>query len=278
MSSSLLPQPHAALSGTARSHPILVYQMGKVGSRTVFEGLAASGLGTPIFHLHRLAGIEAIERELAQHGGAGQERALEHLALSRHVRDRVVSESREHWNVITLVRDPVARNLSSFFYNLSDYVAASDLRQERREHTLHALVMAFLNGFDHAFSLRWFEQQLEPFFGIDVFAQPFSGERGYAIQETERCRLLILRTEDMERVLAGAMERFLGLSDFRPPAVNLGKQQGYAQLYRDLLDHIVLPPTYLSYVYDSRLARHFYTHEERAARTRFWSDPSSRRA
>lgn len=42
--------------------PILIYQMGKVGSKTVYESLKALNLATPVYHTHLLNKLEEIEK------------------------------------------------------------------------------------------------------------------------------------------------------------------------------------------------------------------------
>lgn len=71
---------------------VLIYQLGKVGSKAVRRTLQAAGAAT--FHMHR------------------PELAAEQLRLSREAGHRIV--------VITASRDLLARNISAFFENMSN--------------------------------------------------------------------------------------------------------------------------------------------------------------
>ncbi len=97
--------------------PLLVYQMGKVGSKTVTESLKMAKIGRPIYHIHLLATETLDENErkykaFTPHVGGD----LKYVWRSQYIRMRVDRGlNGEKWKILTLVRDPVARNLPTFF-------------------------------------------------------------------------------------------------------------------------------------------------------------------
>ena len=108
----------------------------------------------------------------------------------------------KRWDVITLVRDPVARNVSLFFEKLevpigydwferrkqlSDGELLAELGPLFEEHVLDPGGLARLD----VDPLHWFDLEMAPVFGVDIFATPFSPERGWQIYEGERARLLL---------------------------------------------------------------------------------------
>jgi hypothetical protein len=246
--------------------PVLVYQMGKVGSRAVFEALAALPVRPPaLYHFHELCGLDALEHALVQLGDAPP-RALEFVREAQAVRARFVAGDPLHWKVITLVRDPVARNLSSFFYDITRYVPDF---YERTPSSVE-LLEAFLTRPDHDTPLAWFEQQAEPLLSLDVYAAPFPREQGYALLRSERVAWLTLRAEDLAMRIAPAMHALLGIPDFACAKTNAGMDKPYAAAYQRFLSEAQLPAEYLDHVYGSRLARHFYDAGERERMRRRW--------
>jgi hypothetical protein len=252
--------------------PILVYQMGKVGSRSVFESLAALRLPRSIYHFHVFNGLDAIERSLCSEASPAP-RALEHVRSARRVRQCFVDQTPPHWDVITLVRDPVARNLSSFFHNIRDYLPDFEPGATYRAETL---LEAFLERFDHAATLTWFEDQFVDPFGMDVFAAPFPVQDGFEIRASARVRWLLLRAEDLDRRLATALASLLRLERVDTRCVNRSTDKAYGRVYREFIGQVVLPIEYLEWMYGSRLAQHFYASAELERLHTRWRYPASR--
>lgn len=236
---------------------LLIYQMGRVGSRTVLESVRAHPGGPDaLFHYHRLQGLDALERELLG-DPSSPARAIEYVRASQRFRHRLDAHPGP-WDVVTLVRDPVARNLSAFFHQLPRYVADAALGPELPDRMLLAI---FLERFDHRFALDWFDAELRRTFGVDVFATRFVFEGGQST-ETDRARILLLRCEDLDAHLPRVMHRWLGLSELRVVRSNRGVDHDFGARYRRFAGEVILPDAYLDAMYASRLARHFYSREE----------------
>lgn len=276
---------HARLRLAPRRSPILIYTVGKVGSSTVADSLAAHGLAASLYHLHWLTPARLAHDEALQRAGAARHRGT---ALEAHFRPRYVWRGQYlcervrrappgggRWSVITLVRDPVARNVSSFFQNLPlldyDYRARLAVRSESE------VVGELLELFERAYlgpegvtdrdgdPLTWFEEELAPTFGVDVYAQPFPAARGFALCESERARTLLLRLEDLDRCAGAAFEAFLGLRGFALRHQQVAEDKDYAALYRRFRAELEIPEAHLERVYASRYATHFYSDAEREA-------------
>jgi Putative capsular polysaccharide synthesis protein len=262
-----------------REPPILVYQMGKVGSRTVLTSLREAGLGPRIFHVHVLT-PESIEREERLHQATWRRDArASHIWKSQHLRRRLQDHSAEtRWNVVTLVRDPVARNVSSFF-QIGERALGVDFGANQSDVSVAELTRRFLEDFDgHDTPLTWFDDELGRVFGIDVFARPFPHEQGFDIYEGERARVLLLRLEDLSSSAATAFQRFLGLEKFRLAKTNVAREKDYAPAYERFVEGAELPGEYLDRMYDSRYARHFYSGEDLARFRSRWARAADRAA
>jgi hypothetical protein len=262
-----------------REPPILVYQMGKVGSRTVLTSLREAGLGVRIFHVHFLT-PESIDREERLHRATwrGDARAS-HIWKSQHLRRRLADPSDEtRWNVITLVRDPVARNVSSFF-QIGERALGVDFGADQGDVSVAELTRRFLEDFDgHDVPLTWFDDELARVFGIDVFARPFPQDQGFDIYENERARVLLLRLENLSACAAPAFHRFLGVEDFRLAKTNVAREKDYAPAYARFVEGAELPVEYLDRMYGSRYARHFYSREDLARFRSRWESAPARAA
>lgn len=241
--------------------PVLVYQMGKVGSASVTRALEAAA--QPALHVHALAADE-IARVGALHRSASGRFGVGYTwYVGRAVGERLRSGSAATpLRVITLVRDPIAREVSAVFQ--SPALHAPGLVDARGRFDV-ARVLAFLEtSLQSADACRyvfeWFGREIQPVLGIDVLAAPFDRERGYAILESARARLLVLRTEDLDRNLAPALRELIGLElPPAPPRANLRSEGEGGDAYRQVLERLRLPRSVAERIYAHPFVRHFYT-------------------
>jgi len=247
--------------------------MGKVGSKTVKLSLEKAyenvGYVPPVLHSHVLTNLDDIERAIAREFGAhGRDRAV--IRDARQLNRIIFKNPAFRWNVISLVRDPVARNVGTFFDNLP--MILPDWRQyyHSSEFNMRDLQNIFFKTEPiHNTSLDWFDRQLKPVFDVDVFATPFPEGIGYHIYHSPRADLLLLRLEDLDRVAADAMQTFLGLNGFKIHNANVGEEKDYAEIYRDF-KQAGLPAEYVDRIYQSKIATHFYAPAELNAFRRKW--------
>lgn len=257
-----------ALTERVEDDAILVYQMGKVGSTAVTRSLRAAGVESRIYKPHFLTkeGMARAEKQYRKNWTGGR-RAL-HLWESQFLHDKVRRpRPGAKWRIVTLVRDPVARNVSAFFQTFdleAFYGNGSGADPER-------LADAFLHEFEwHDEPLTWLDAELGSVFGIDVFAFPFPHSRGYDVYENDAATVLLLRLEDLQQAAPRALEEWLGLEGFATVESNVGRTKYYSDAYRAFFEGARLPGSYLDRMYGSKYARHFYTDEEIQAFRATW--------
>lgn len=254
------------LAPAYRHAPLVVYQMGKVGSEALEASLIRSGLDRRLYRVHAMV-PENIEAGLA----AANTNPREYYYRSRtnfygyHLGRQVRRDLYKHrWQVITMVRDPVAQNISSFFQILD--LLMPGYRQQLEAGTLEmsALRALFLEHYppDNIF-IRWFDDELGRMFDIDVYQHPFPHGQGYQRIVLGHIDLLIIRLENLNQVASPAVGDFLGLESFELIRRNEAAQKEYHELYQRFQSEVVLPKSYVDGVYNSRYAQHFYSDAER---------------
>ena len=256
--------------------PILVYQMGKVASQTVVATLAQAGLSSPIFHLHVLTRETMEDDERRYRANWTKDGTANHLWTSQHVKRRLEADPDAQWHIVTLTRDPIARNISMFFQVSQHWLA---LETQRRRHDedpgvfFEELRRRFLDDFSgHDFPDIWFDAELRRFFGIDVYDEPFATDRGYQIYRRDGVHVLLIRVEDLRPRAVDAFRDFLGV-EIRGGLrdANIAGEKHYAAIYRQFVESVELPSPYVARMYESRYARHFYAQEELDAFRRRWT-------
>ncbi|MBI5825772.1 MAG: glycoside hydrolase family 99-like domain-containing protein [Chloroflexi bacterium] len=248
-------------------HPIIIFQPGKVGSTSVHVSLEKKykdiGISTPIHHAHILENID--ERiEFVSRIRKNPSNTIKKLLESKNLRDEIYSQPEKSWNIVSLVRDPVAQKISALFQLIDEYFPDWKQRFDTGANSLMDLQKFFLekeefqvNGLD-----AWFENQLKPLCNIDIFDIPFAKEAGYQIYNPgSRINLLIVRLEDLNLVAGQAFKEFINIEDFSIINTNIGEEKPYYQLYNQFKS-LPVPIEYLDNAYNSRYARHFYTDDE----------------
>jgi len=267
--------------------PLLVYQMGKVGSTTIVNSLHASpdcDAKYSVYHVHWLS-PERLRYEEDLHRSALARRPPDagtpagnfypgYVWAGQHLSRRLRNErDATKWTVITLLREPISRNISSFFQNLEtllNYDFRKKLKTTNIDQVVNDLMRLWTENYiedgaierSDANPMTWFDKELKTVFGVDVYATPFPREQGFATYETPRARVLLLRLEDLNKSDGVPVKEFLGSRDFKLVSANQAQDKEYSQLYSAFTRRLVLPNSYVETIYRSRYSTHFYTPRE----------------
>lgn len=258
---------HAIWMRMGTSYPVIVWQMGKVGSRTIVDTLHEKGYPGAVYHVHVLSDTLVFDGEVYRRSKLlGNDEYLRNIAL----REFFESTQDRCWKIITLVRDPVARNVSAFFQNLSLYVPGVDGNENMDAFGVDRVIEIFFSEFDHDRPLVWFDEEIAGVAGIDVFKDPFDTVNGFKIYGDEDRTVLVIRLEDLERSGAEALSAYLDYPVDSLVVSNTADTKGYRMLYREFLSRVSFPVDYLDRMYDSKFCRHFYTDTERERMRQRW--------
>jgi len=247
--------------------PLVIYQMGKVGSSTMERTLTGYQLNRPIFRAHALVAqhMQIGRDELGISAAAYYQRSkleADSYYLAREIA-RARKQQRGQWRFITMVRDPVAQNISSFFQLIDMVLPNFDERLANDGIEIEEVLEVFLERYtpDCIFN-QWFDVELKRVLGIDVFAHEFDHQKGYRIYEEGCFSLLVLRLESLNECAPAAFKEFLGLDDFQIVSANKAEDKAYSDLYSRFKSEASFPKSYLAGVYEDRYVNHFYSGEE----------------
>lgn len=257
--------------------PVLVLQMGKVGSRSAEAGLDARVTDRPVYHSHFLSPDRVAETEKMRRMYF---RGVRHRYLTRQWLSQFVLRTfQAHrddrtWKIITLTREPVGRNISAFFENLylvptendGEFEISSDVYGLEptivSDEDTSQLAQLFFERARHDSPLQFFDREIRDIFGIDVIKSGFPIEKGYEIYRSGRVELLVLRLEDLSRCAGVAIKEFLGLDDFELINKNIASKKHYASLYSAFKKRVDIEEDYVKMLLDSDYMRTFYSEDE----------------
>jgi hypothetical protein len=252
--------------------------MGKVGSTTIVRSLhALKNLDRPVYHSHllnwpRIRETEAHRKKLFR---TDRYSHLKRPWLNRFVRRQIDKGFKNgKWKIISLVRDPIARNVSTFFENLdisvveankfyrvsSDYYDFDPLTVSLE--TLGELIDIYFKRFRHDTPLTFFDTEFRGVLNFDVYDHPFQKSKGYDIYSGDDFDVMLIRLEDLNRVAGEAFASFLDIQNFELVSSNVGQLKIYAPLYGTFKQQVAFPKRYLDRFYDSKFMRHFYSQTE----------------
>lgn len=237
--------------------PILIYQMGKVGSSTIHHSLEKLETKLPVFHTHFLSYQGLIEGEKLKLANLTKNpKYLYNICLSHEIKKKT-----KKWKVISLVRDPIARNISAFFQNIRLYYPIS-YGENISNINIETLLEAFFKHFDHDRPLIWFDREIKPVLGIDIYNYTFPKDIGYRIYHNDFFDLLVIKLEKLNDCIHSAFHEFLGIENFQLINANTSHQKPYAKIYKQFIENINFDIKYIDKNYESKFVNYFYTISE----------------
>jgi hypothetical protein len=252
------------LATSRGKEPILIFQMGKVGSTSVMASLKALKLGRPIYHIHTLTedGIAHGESIYGKMPQSYRSRG-KHLLMSQLLRKHLAKGLTEpKWKIITPIREPIGRNVSSFFQIIDVLIPDFEERYGAGSIKMAELTDLFLEQYPVSRFLDWFDVELKSVFGVDVFSSAFPTTKGYKIYGGPQADVLLLRLENINECANEAFTEFLNVEQFKLVKANVASEKKYYEAYQQFAASVILPDTYLNQVYASKYAQHFYSAEE----------------
>jgi len=272
--------------------PILVYQMGKVGSSSIRNSLFRCPdprtrlvlMSHEYFPIRNrdpeLIAIEPEYRDMLAREIAHEQHVYQHRSprerMGRRFREKFYAEMiyrsyvkpKRQLKVITLVREPVANNVSMFFQVLNQYLEPD---VEPSTCDTDQLIDVFIDKYMHSRPLTWLDAEVKTHFGIDIFQHPFPIQQGYTTITQANVSLLVLRCDLDDRTKAQAIADFIGLDEFEIVRSNVRNEKPEAQKYDEFKRRIRMPSALLDRMYESKFATHFYSVKERDHFRKRWS-------
>ena len=258
---------------------IIIYQMGKVGSTSIHRSLAQAELALPIYKVHFLSD------KGMQHGEEFHQKTLKipweetpHIQTSQFLREQIQNNRAIQWKIITIVREPISREISEFFqYVHSMYPELLDADGNLDEHKASRILQTKLMFYnpEQNYTCRWFDMEMKGMFGIDVFAHPFNTDAGYSIIQQGNVDLLILRLESLDQTFTSAITQFLGVdTPIEMIRSNVRSKQKRGATYQHVAQNLAVRESVCEKIYSSRYAQHFYSPSEIEQFTQKWAQSS----
>lgn len=228
---------------------VLMYTMGKVGTTTVEATLKENNVH-PVIHIHQLN----FNRE--------NDRSKKTLYdLKSYVISIIIKKfkSRKNIKIISAVRDPISRNMSSFFQIINRY---DEKTYQMGLDNVEELIDSFFLQYKHDYPLTWFDKELKEVFDFDIYKHSFEKVKGYSIYKKDNLDILLIKTEKIKEIGTEAINDFMNLNISTLVNKNRADNKRYSNLYTKFKNNIQFSQEYINKMYQSKFMNHFYTNEE----------------
>lgn len=242
---------------------ILVYTMGKVASSSVYSTLRKKFPGLKVFHVHFLSDHWLDQKLPTYHSFFHS-----NISLGKNILNEIERNPGKRIKVITLVREPVIREISDIFEN-----APGTFGKEVDLSTIDLEEFMDKKSFDYP--LNWFDTEFKNYLNFDVYSLPFDKSRGYSIYQCSAADVLCIKAEALNVVYKPALKEFLGIDNFALHNSNTSEKKVQRDLYTKLRSSYKVAAEKLKVVYNSKYMRHFYTDEEIDGFIRTWQKPNA---
>lgn len=232
---------------------ILIYQMAKVGSSSIFESLETQF--SNVYHIHRLYPPHI--QKIIDFYNNKKTRVPTGVFTWKPLYDKYILEDRAV-KIITPVREPVSRNMSAFFHN---FKLNTGQIPEENDKSINELVSSFKKNYNHNVPLTWFDDEFEKALGFSIYDYPFKHDEGYVTIKKNNLDVLVFTIELSEIIKNRIIGDFLGVDDFEILHSNVGFSKAYGDLYKEFLKGVSYEDEYIDKMYDSKYAQHFYSLE-----------------
>jgi len=238
--------------------PVIILQMGKVASQTIWKSLETQYSGL-VVHSHNF-----------QPNKGGLIMGSKWAAYNE-VHRYYHSSAFKRLRIITLVREPVGRNVSAFFQNFMRDTGM-DLRSQ--DFSADQLKHLFIEKYNHDKPLLFFDE-INTHFGIDVYDQPFAAEGFMLFSNLKGVEMLVMKHDLPDSEKEMAISSFLCIRDFKLMTYNISDNKYYADFYKRFREQVKLPDWYLIKMKESRYFRHFYSKEVIDSVCEQWAETTS---
>lgn len=243
---------------------ILIYQMGKVGSSTLESSLNSAEIKN--LHIHNIVG--ANNYKFKSRG------ALNTLAayLAKLIFKYKIKTSKNNIKIITLMRDPIARNISTLFQELPRMLYFNSLENNRAEENIDEMLRSFMSKYVNSrVPMDWFDQELKYYFEVDIFQHRFDKETGHALIKTKNIEVLLLTSESINQNVQNIAE-FVNHKHLDLTNGNISEKKWYSGIYKEFTRAYTIPIGEAEKIYNSKTVKHFYNKHSREVMMNKWTE------
>lgn len=247
-----------------KTKPILVFTMGKVGSLSIYYALK-NDWRTPVFHVHSLSEAEQkfYEEECFKRGILPGSRSAIPMINSQ------ILKKKRPYKIITLVRNPIDRNLSAFFEAFEYYIGTT---AEKYQGSMAELEQKFYELLPHTYATDWFQDYFYQQTGVNIYDFGYDKAKKYQLISAQNIEILVmdvaLDDSIKEKLVVDFTHRQLVSIDRK----NVRESTAAADLYKEFKSSIRFGKNYLSGLLETQYFNHFFDEDSKLKTLQKWQN------
>jgi hypothetical protein len=229
------------------NHLFLVYTMGKVGSSTIYESLKTTLPTSKIYHTHFLSNhwLQNILPNLDSNYRSN-------IITGNKIRKILFQNPQKKIVIITLVREPLSREISNIFQNKA---AIFNNKQD-----IETSLQYLNNSKNYDYTLDWFDTEFKNFTNIDIYDFSFNHQKGFTIIEQHNFKVLCIQLEQLNHCYTKAFQELIDLEIPTLQKANITNEKSTDKiLNQQLRTTFSTSSMLLDKLYNSKYVLHFYT-------------------
>lgn len=237
--------------------------MAKVGSLSVYFSLKKRLKKNSVFHIHSLNEVEVKD---------GVKMCFDNNIYpgsksSVFLINSQIIKKQKRIEVISLFRDPIERNISSFFDAFELYTS---IKPENYQGSIQDLLKIYHKKLPHNYPIKWFEKHFFEGVNVNVYDYDFNKWNGHQIIKKGNVEILLMNSYLNDSLKEKIIKDFCGLEYFKLKNENISLNKDYADIYKAFKDEVKFDKIYLDTLYKSKYAMHFFTEAYRLNQIKKW--------
>lgn len=235
-----------------------VYSIPKTGNSSIIKSLETCGLSLYYNSVHSI-----------------DSNILNKFDLTDNFKNIWGNLKKGNIKIITMVRDPLAQQVSLFFQIIYSYYLSTinnfyDLQKMFDDIFVYntniykyndRFLDLYLSDTRYKNFEVWFEKEIKDNLDIDVFEHRFDKNRGYSNIHKDNIDILIIKLENINK-LENIIGNYINITNFKLQIENDSNQKLYKREYTEFKEKFKIPKDYINELYSSKYIKHFYNEEE----------------
>jgi len=235
------------MHGFRKKIDVVVYTMGKVGSSTVSTSLKKAGLVCVDIHFW------AQDRLLASLKNSIEDPDIE--IIPEHIVDSILARNalkrQGKLKIVSLVRNPIMRNISAVFQNMPQSAAGDEERMMER-----------LRNYAVRTPDHWFEADFFPTTGVDIFSAAVDRSADHYRFSTDVFDILLMKLETPDVKKAALLQEFAG-QPVELVRANEADKKWYYDIYKRIIGNpSLVRPTFVQECLSLKYYKTFYAEDD----------------
>ena len=240
---------------TKKKQKVLIYQMGKVASSSIKLTLSSFN-ELDVIHTHHLSysntrALNSRKTDLGWHKLSNNPQEIKEL-FNAICKEKQVK-------IITLVREPISRNISAFFQTIEHITGVKNIYSQA---SVNELVHVFLKQYPHEVPLYWFENEFYKSLDVNIYNYSFPKNTGAQIIKKGKFEILVMHHNLVDATKKEYLEKLLNIKNIIIKNKNISTEKPYNDVYKSFINNIKIPKNYLLKMLNSKYVQHFYTKQE----------------